>query len=41
AIDAGHLTFGPRAALARREVAALLHPGLALPTLPERPWYRA
>lgn len=40
AIDSGHLTFGPRAALARREVAALLHPGLALPALPERPWYR-
>ncbi|MCQ4162952.1 ABC transporter substrate-binding protein, partial [Roseomonas sp. GC11] len=39
-VDAGHLSFGPRAALARREVAALLHPGLALPALPERPWYR-
>ncbi|PZW46509.1 iron complex transport system substrate-binding protein [Humitalea rosea] len=35
------LGFGPRAAHARRDLAAMLHPGLALPTLPERPWLRA
>ncbi|WP_419897225.1 heme/hemin ABC transporter substrate-binding protein [Roseomonas sp. USHLN139] len=40
AIDPGHLTFGPRAPLARRALFAELHPGLALPALPERAWYR-
>ncbi len=32
------LNFGPRAAAARRDLAAYLHPGLDLPALPERPW---
>lgn len=32
------LNFGPRAAHARRALARALHPGLALPELPERPW---
>ncbi len=32
------LNFGPRAAHARRDLAALLHPALPLPVLPERPW---
>jgi len=35
------LGFGPRAAHARRDLAALLHPGLALPPLPDRPWVHA
>lgn len=30
--------FGPRAAHARRDLAALLHPRAALPGLPVRPW---
>lgn len=37
-IDPAALNFGPRAAQARRALAALLHPGLALPALPPRPW---
>jgi len=32
------LNFGPRAAHARRDLAALLHPGAALPVLPPRAW---
>jgi iron complex transport system substrate-binding protein len=32
------LGFGPRAAHARRDLAALLHPGAALPALPARDW---
>jgi iron complex transport system substrate-binding protein len=32
------LNFGPRSAHARRDLAVQLHPGLSLPTLPERPW---
>jgi iron complex transport system substrate-binding protein len=32
------LNFGPRAAHARADLARLLHPGLALPLLAERPW---
>lgn len=32
------LGFGPRAAQARRDLARLLHPALALPDLPSRPW---
>jgi iron complex transport system substrate-binding protein len=32
------LNFGPRSAHSRRDLALQLHPGLALPTLPERPW---
>lgn len=32
------LGFGPRAAQARCDLARLLHPGLALPALPARPW---
>ncbi|MGK7862181.1 heme/hemin ABC transporter substrate-binding protein [Falsiroseomonas sp. E2-1-a4] len=32
------LNFGPRAAHARRDMAALLHPGANLPALPARPW---
>ncbi len=32
------LNFGPRAAHARLALARALHPGLALPDLPERPW---
>ncbi len=35
------LNFGPRAAAARRDLASRLHPGLALPLLPERPWTAA
>jgi iron complex transport system substrate-binding protein len=35
------LNFGPRAAAARRDLAARLHPDAALPTLPERPWTAA
>jgi iron complex transport system substrate-binding protein len=39
ALDGSYLlNFGPRAAHARRDLAALLHPGSALPTLPPRPW---
>ncbi len=30
--------FGPRAAHARRDLAALLHPGANLPRVPVRPW---
>lgn len=41
AIDGSYvLNFGPRAANARRDAARLLHPDLALPTLPDRPWLR-
>ncbi len=32
------LNFGPRAAHARRHLAALLHPNATLPALPGRPW---
>jgi iron complex transport system substrate-binding protein len=32
------LNFGPRAAHARRDLARMLHPRLALPELPARPW---
>jgi iron complex transport system substrate-binding protein len=32
------LGFGPRAAHARRDLAAMLHPGAALPDLPARAW---
>ncbi len=32
------LNFGPRAAAARRDLAQRLHPDLALPRLPDRPW---
>lgn len=32
------LGFGPRAAHARRDLAALLHPGASLPALPARAW---
>jgi iron complex transport system substrate-binding protein len=32
------LSFGPRAAHARRDLARLLHPGAALPDLPARSW---
>ncbi|MBR0647598.1 heme/hemin ABC transporter substrate-binding protein [Plastoroseomonas hellenica] len=32
------LGFGPRAAQARRDLTRLLHPGVALPELPARPW---
>jgi iron complex transport system substrate-binding protein len=35
------LNFGPRAAAARRDLAALLHPALPLPELPARPWMAA
>jgi iron complex transport system substrate-binding protein len=35
------LNFGPRAAAARRDLAARLHPALDLPALPERPWTAA
>lgn len=35
------LNFGPRAAHARCDLARLLHPALALPALPERPWTAA
>lgn len=35
------LNFGPRAAHARRDLARALHPGLYLPSLPERPWTAA
>lgn len=39
AIDGSYaLGFGPRAAHARRDLAALLHPGAALPVLPARTW---
>jgi iron complex transport system substrate-binding protein len=32
------LGFGPRAAHARRDLAARLHPAASLPTLPARAW---
>ncbi|WP_165838656.1 heme/hemin ABC transporter substrate-binding protein [Roseicella frigidaeris] len=32
------MNFGPRAAHSRRDLALRLHPGLALPPLPARPW---
>lgn len=35
------LGFGPRAAAGRAALAALLHPGLTLQSLPERPWTAA
>jgi iron complex transport system substrate-binding protein len=35
------LNFGPRAAHARLALARAIHPGLALPELPERPWTAA
>ena len=35
------LNFGPRAAAARRDLAALLHPALPLPAPPARPWMAA
>ncbi|WP_439595885.1 heme/hemin ABC transporter substrate-binding protein [Falsiroseomonas sp.] len=39
ALDGAYLlNFGPRAAHARRDLAARLHPGAALPQLPARPW---
>jgi iron complex transport system substrate-binding protein len=39
ALDGSYLLgFGPRAAHARRDLAALLHPGAALPALPRRAW---
>ncbi len=39
AMDGGYLLgFGPRAPQAMRELAQALHPGLALPSLPDRPW---
>jgi iron complex transport system substrate-binding protein len=39
ALDGSYaLGFGPRAAHARRDAAALLHPGAALPVLPARNW---
>ena len=39
ALDGSYmLGFGPRAAHARRDLAALLHPRAALPVLPSRPW---
>jgi iron complex transport system substrate-binding protein len=39
AMEGGYmLGFGPRAAHARRDLAALLHPRAALPVLPERGW---
>ncbi|NKC29985.1 ABC transporter substrate-binding protein [Roseomonas sp. BU-1] len=39
AVDGAYmLGFGPRAAHARRDLAALLHPGAALPALPARAW---
>jgi len=39
ALDGSYmLGFGPRAAHARRDLAALLHPSANLPTLPARPW---
>lgn len=39
ALDGSYmLGFGPRAAHARRDLAALLHPRAALPALPPRPW---
>lgn len=39
AIDGSYVIgFGPRAAHARRDLARLLHPGLALPELPGRVW---
>lgn len=39
ALDGSYLlNFGPRAAHARRDLAALFHPRLALPVLPQRPW---
>lgn len=42
AMDGAYLLhFGPRAAAARRDLAALLHPDLRLPELPERPWTAA
>lgn len=42
AMDGAYLlNFGPRAAAARRDLAARLHPGLALPPVPERPWTAA
>jgi iron complex transport system substrate-binding protein len=39
ALDGNYmLNFGPRTAHAIRDLAAALHPGAALPPLPERPW---
>jgi len=39
AIDAAYmLSFGPRAAHARRDLARMLHPRAALPDPPARPW---
>jgi iron complex transport system substrate-binding protein len=39
ALDGSYmLGFGPRAAHARRDLAALLHPRARLPALPPRPW---
>ncbi|MBU8537628.1 heme/hemin ABC transporter substrate-binding protein [Falsiroseomonas tokyonensis] len=39
AVDGAYaLGFGPRAAHARRDLAALLHPRANLPSLPARPW---
>lgn len=41
AVDPRFLNFGPRAAHVRLALARDLHPGLTLPTLPERPWTAA
>lgn len=39
AVDGAYaIGFGPRAAHARRDLAARLHPGATLPPLPDRPW---
>ena len=38
AMDPRTLNFGPRAAWSRHALARSLHPGLALPAPPERPW---
>lgn len=40
AVEGSDLSFGPRAAQARRNLATLLHPDAALPALPARAWAR-